>query len=162
MATDKKAKKPVTPRTKGRRVEKDLPVQLADKELLNIGDEVSKLHEKVTNLRIAKKARVEELSGEIKATEAAITALTQQIRTRAVPCEEEFVHRDGLVVTRRLDTKKIVESRAMTPGERQPALFPIDGGKVELTKEAGDRLKADAAKKKSAKKSAESSASAAP
>lgn len=137
MSEKTKSKKSTaaTIRTKGRRVEKDLPVVLTDKELLNVGDEAAKLHEKVTNLRIAKKARVEELTGEIKATEAAITALTLQIRTRTVTrpvmCEEEFVHRDGMVVTRRLDTRKVVESRPMTPGERQPGLFPIDGGKVE-------------------------------
>ena len=70
MTNDKKVKNPAAVRTKGRRVEKDLPVILTDKELLNIGDEVSKLHEKCINLRIAKKAKTEELSGEVEPPKA--------------------------------------------------------------------------------------------
>lgn len=161
MSEKTKTKKTAAaPRTKGRRVEQDLPVRLKDSELLNLGDEVSKLHDEIRALRIAKKSRVEELTGEIKAKESAIAALVTQIRTRtqtrAVPCEEEFVHKDGIVVTRRLDTKQIVGTRPMTPSERQPSLFPIEGGKADA------KPKTDALKGKGKKSASPETAAAAP
>lgn len=150
--TEKKdaTKKSAGPKTTGRRVELDLPCRLNQTEILSKGDEVAKLHGKLGELRIKKKLANDEMTGEIKATEAALSTLVGQIATRSekrsVPCVEEIVERDGIVQTRRLDTKQIVLTRTMTGADRQPGLFEaIPGGKADEGK--ADSKGKDAKKK---------------
>jgi len=122
-------------RTLGPEVELDLPCALTDTEVLGKADLVAKLHDEAAALRGKKKAASEEIGGEIKGKEGAISALVGQIRTRtetrAVKCRDEFDFKSGVVQTRRLDTKDVVATRTMTAAERQPTLFEIPGGKAD-------------------------------
>jgi hypothetical protein len=126
-------KKKAPSKAEGRRVEIELPCRLTDEELIARGQSIAELHEEAGALRLQKVQASGQIGGEIKAKEAAIGVLVQQLRTRTearkVECVEELDFKEGIARTRRLDTKEIVGTRTLTAAERQPSLFPIEGGK---------------------------------
>lgn len=132
-----------------RTIKRDLPVVLSQAELLAKGDSVATLHTKATSLRIKKKTMTDEISGEIKGVEGAISVLVGQIRTRSemreIPCQERADYENDVVHVVRLDTEQIIEVRALLAGERQKPLplKGIDGGQVEPAKGRGKKAKSE-------------------
>lgn len=120
-----------------RTMKRELPVVLTQTELLAKGDSVSTMHAKGVELRIKKKTMTDEISGEIKGIEGAISVLVGQIRTRSerreVSCEEIADYEAEIVNVVRQDTKQVVEVRALMQHERQRPLplKGIDGGKAK-------------------------------
>ena len=112
---------------------RELPVMLSQEELVAKGDEVAKLHRKASELRIKKKQMTDEISGEIKGCEGAISVLVGHIRTRTenreIRCEERAQWDAGIANTVRIDTDEIISKRALLPEERQKVLRGIEGGK---------------------------------
>jgi hypothetical protein len=121
---------------------RELPVMLSQEELVAKGDEVAKLHRKASELRIKKKQMTDEISGEIKGAEGAISVLVGHIRTRTenreIRCEERVDWEAGIANTIRLDTDEIISKRALLPEERQKTLRGIDGGKKPEKEEDGE------------------------
>lgn len=131
---------------------RELPVVLTQAELLAKGDTVASLHAKGAKLRVDKKTMTDEISGEIKGVEGAISVLVGQIRTRSerreVLCDEIADYDNDVVNVVRKDTLQVVEVRALLPHERQRPLplKGIDGGKDAEPKPEG-KGKARRAKK---------------
>jgi Sigma-70, region 4 len=120
-------------RPEGREVEFLLPCALTPEEILARADQVARLHAEAAQLREKKKQATGEIGAEIARVEGEIGALVSQIRarseTRPVVCVEEPDFREGIVRTRRLDTRELAGTRPMTKADRQPNLFEITGGK---------------------------------
>jgi hypothetical protein len=127
---------------------RDLPVVLTQTELLAKGDSVATLHAKGAELRVKKKTMTDEISGEIKGVEGAISVLVGQIRTRSerreVTCEDIADYEHDLVNVTRKDTGQVIEVRALLALERQKPLplQGIEGGKVDKAKKS-KRAKVD-------------------
>jgi hypothetical protein len=118
-----------------RTIKRELAVVLTPSELLAKGDSVATLHQKASTLRVRKKTMTDEISGEIKGVEGAISVLVGQIRTRSemreVSCDEVADYANNLVNIIRRDTEATIEVRPLLPTERQKPLplIPIEGGK---------------------------------
>ena len=141
--TKKKAKKSkaATPKS----VKRELEVKLSESEVLKRLEELLDASQARDALRSLKSEQTSNINAEIKLAEQRVRDLNAALRNkkekREVDCIERMVFATNTVEIIRTDTNEIVEKRAMTPDERQPALFdapkpgePLTATVAEVTK----------------------------
>jgi len=106
---------------------RSLKVQLTDKDVLGVAEELSKVLDEIKAIDEEKKAVVANLKSRTEEKEARCSTLQSLVRNkweyRPVDCEETMDNNTGKVTTRRLDTDEVIEERDMTYDERQSKLF---------------------------------------
>lgn len=126
-----------------------LPVQLTEADLKERGEELAAKVVQLVELKEQKKEEAKAAKERIDALEAQIVALSGVVRAKQEPRAVEVkevpdVHRKVMEVVR-LDTGKVIESRALTPLELEDVLqqrlaFEVHEGdlnKAGLTKRGG-------------------------
>ena len=103
-----------------------LPVALTDAEVLDMARRCSELSREHGHVEAQKKEEMLVFKPRLEQLESEIAELHEVVRSgkqwRDVACEEAF-HRDlGEVTVTRLDTGRVVETRAMTKAERQMSM----------------------------------------
>jgi hypothetical protein len=106
---------------------KKLPVLLTEDELRERGDALAESVEKTAALAEEKKAQDAEINGKIKLSKEITRKLSRIIASktedREVECEITKDFERGTVTVHRCDTGEVVETRAMSPEERQEEMF---------------------------------------
>jgi ribosomal protein L24 len=128
-------------------VERELPVELTEKELMKLGDEAAEDQRGIEQIKM----ELKNLNQDKRELEAQRTRKLHDIKAgieqRLVKCRiEEDLDKNVLRVTRN-DTGKIIEQRALTLAERQGELgfsmgarAPDDDGTARSTSPAMDEL----------------------
>lgn len=108
---------------------KELPCKLTEEERLTKGDECAAKLVEVRDLELEKAAQAKEMKAKISRASLRVAELKDEIRTRTeyrdVECSESRDDHTQCIVTRRLDTGAIVDSRPMNDHERQTSLFAV-------------------------------------
>lgn len=104
----------------------DLPCKLTATEKLLKSDQMAKVHAKIVELELEKKAAGASLKTSIDARKTELALLAREIETgeerRPVECRERPRYRDLMIDIIRLDTGEVVATRSMEPAERQKAI----------------------------------------
>ena len=104
-----------------------LKYQFSEEEKKNMGDDLAQKFASKHETEDKLKAVSTQIKSEINALDAIMGGLAEKIRSgyemRDVECEIERDFKNARITITRLDTGEIVESRAMTPEERQKKLF---------------------------------------
>lgn len=120
---------------KKRDVTKVLPVELTEKELLQIGTKMVVAQREGRRLGSEKKSVTDEFKDRIGAQNTIVRACEENIDTglehRDVDCEETWNYENGKVETVRKDTGEMVDDRAMSALERQMDISDIPGASPE-------------------------------
>lgn len=119
------AEEPEVPQTTGTR---ELACDLSDQEVIERAKALAAMLADLSMLEEQRRAASKHFGEDIKGLEREVQKLGQAIRTRQelrdVACIERQNFSLNEVVVVRTDTSAVVESRAMTPEERQASLFP--------------------------------------
>lgn len=108
---------------------KKLPVKLTEEERLQKADECASKLVEVRDLELEKAEQAKDMKAKISRAKLRVAELKDEIRTRTeirdVECAESRDDSTQCIVTRRLDTGKIIDSRPMDDHERQTTLFAV-------------------------------------
>ena len=106
---------------------KKLPVMLTEDEMRERGEALAESVETTAALTEEKKANDAEINGKIKTSKEITRKLSRIIASktedREVECEITKDFERGVVTLHRCDTGEVVETRPMTPDERQEQMF---------------------------------------
>jgi hypothetical protein len=103
-----------------------LRCRLTERELLERGHRLASLHAEISSLEDARRSSASEYKSQIDLAEAQLSAIAREVRSGAqerqveVRREKDFDRNVEEVI--RLDTGEVVETRALTPQERQGEL----------------------------------------
>ena len=107
-------------------IEQDLLVKLTSEEMVTRAKRMAHLGQRMTEMDAARDSANKLAKGEIAKLSAERDSLANEITIGAklskVKCQEVFDYRLGNVRVIRLDTKEVVDERAMSTRERQPEL----------------------------------------
>lgn len=138
-----------------RKITRDLPVKLTQDELAGVAKDIGRLNRERVKMEGEAKASAAQWKDRISGLDAQIADLADLADSgqRALPvaCEERHDYRRGEVQVVRLDTGELLESRPMTPAERQatlpleqaPATPPADAGGAPVGDDAQAAAPAD-------------------
>jgi hypothetical protein len=122
-------------KTEDKTVQKELPVTLTAEERARSGEEIARRVVRVAGLEEEKKKATKVFTDAIADEKRAIGKLARAVHEgreeRLVDCIERTHFGTNQVITTRLDTGEIVETRAMKAEERQEPLFPKPTGASE-------------------------------
>ena len=114
-----------------------LKVQLTNDELLQAGENLTQVLDEIDGLEDEKKSFVANIVAKVKELEGRADQLRSLVQSkyerRKVDCVEVMNNTNGKVVAVRMDTKDIINERAMTADERQSKIIwpDDDDGKDE-------------------------------
>ena len=119
-----------------------LAVKLSEKELLARGAELAETDREILKLKEEKRATSAEYRVRLKPLEQLSDSLSKTIHVtktedRSVRCEERANFKQGKVEVVRLDTKEVIETRALTAAERQTKLVDDDTAEEDAATAAG-------------------------
>jgi hypothetical protein len=104
-----------------------LPCHLTDDELLQRADQLSRKLAEVEQLQEQKAASASDFKARIEKADEEVSSLARMVRTkeqeRPVECLSRKDFARNMVVETRADTGEVVDERAMSPEERQEAMF---------------------------------------
>lgn len=137
-----------------KRMSRILKVMFTDKERLAMGDQMANAVRNIKQVKDELDAIKAQYGSKSKALEAEIANVSERLNSgwemKSVECEEQRDFRVGSVLIVRVDTREIIEERAMTFEERQGELpfkekEPEPGPTVaeaqgEAQSEAGERM----------------------
>jgi hypothetical protein len=122
-----------------KKITRELPVKLNDTQLAIKRDELAnavtdrtQLENDLKNYAAGERKKIKDVKAKAKELAGQILAEVESVE---IDCVEEHVFEQNKVIVRRLDTKEIVETRAMTADERQePLPMDVNGGAKKSTK----------------------------
>jgi hypothetical protein len=115
---------------------KRLPVQLTEEDLRDRGDALAASVQQTAALTEEKKAQDAEINGKIKLskeiTRKLAGILASKTEEREVECDVTKDYKGNTVTTSRSDTGEVVDTRPMTPDERQEELYQPKADRVPV------------------------------
>lgn len=128
---------------------RQLFVPLGDVEVRLKGEELAKLQLKKALLKAELKAEQADVRADVKRIDDQIHELSRNVSSktelRAVECDIRRNEEARLIETIRLDSGEQVDSRPMTPAERQTKLFDVKTKAAEAAKAKGGKTERDRA-----------------
>jgi hypothetical protein len=117
---------PEPPTFRESKVAKHLQCKLTELEYRTMGQELARANAQAEDVEMKKKAIDADLKGQIEAHVSHAMTLSRTINNgyqyKDVDCVMRFDYLSNVVVTTRLDTGEVIDSRAMTTEERQVEL----------------------------------------
>lgn len=111
---------------------RSLPCKLTETELLERGQRAAGLVDKIAIVEDARKSEAKRAKDEIDRLTGKLSDVCREVRTkteyRDTEVKREKDYKRGVEETYRLDTGEIVETRTLTPAERQVELLVVRDG----------------------------------